>query len=51
MIGAGRGWSRAGLPATPGTTYRLSVVIEIHKDAAGRGDGYINAVNIESGIS
>jgi hypothetical protein len=39
------------LPATPGTTYRLSVVIEIHKDAAGRGDGYLNAQNIEIGIS
>jgi hypothetical protein len=29
----------------------LSVVIEIHKDAAGRGDGYLNAQNIEIGIS
>ena len=32
------------LPAIPGTTYQLSAVIEIHKDAAGGGDGYINAV-------
>ena len=39
------------LPATPGTTYQLSAVIEIHKDAAGGGDGYLNAVSIESGIS
>ena len=39
------------LPATPGTTYQLSVVIEIHKDAAGGGDGFINASNIEIGIS
>jgi hypothetical protein len=39
------------LPAIPGTTYRLSVVIEIHKDAAGGGDGYLNAVTIDSGIS
>jgi hypothetical protein len=39
------------LPATPGTTYQLSAVIEIHKDAAGGGDGFINAVSIESGIS
>ena len=38
------------LPATPGTTYQLSVVLEIHKDAGGA-DGYINAANIESGIS
>jgi hypothetical protein len=39
------------LPATPGTTYQLSVVIEIHKDAAGGGNGFINAVSIESGIN
>jgi hypothetical protein len=39
------------LPATPGTTYQLSAVIEIHKDAAGGGDGYLNAVSIESEIS
>ena len=39
------------LPAIPGTTYQLSAVIEIHKDAAGGGDGYINAVSIESEIS
>ena len=39
------------LPATPGITYQLSVVIEIHKDAAGEGDGYLNAVAIDVGIS
>ena len=39
------------LPATPGTTYQLSAVIEIHKDAAGGGDGYLNAISIESEIS
>ena len=39
------------LPATPGITYQLSVVIEIHKDAAGGGDGYLNAVAIDVGIS
>ena len=39
------------LPAIPGTTYQLSVVIEIQKDAAGEGYGSINAVSIESGIS
>lgn len=39
------------LPATPGTTYQLSIVIEIHNDAAGRGDGFINAAAIEIGIS
>lgn len=39
------------LPATPGTTYRLSVILEVHKDAAGKGDGFINAVSIESEIS
>jgi hypothetical protein len=39
------------LPAIPGTTYQLSAVIEIHKDAAGEGDGYLNAVSIESEIS
>jgi hypothetical protein len=39
------------LPATPGITYQLSVVIEIHKDAAGGGDGYLNAVAVDVGIS
>ena len=39
------------LPATPGITYRLSVVIEIHKDATGGGDGYLNAVAVDVGIS
>jgi hypothetical protein len=39
------------LPATPGITYQMSVVLEIHKDAAGGGDGFINASNIEIGIS
>ena len=38
------------LPATPGITYQLSVVIEIHKDATG-GDGYLNAVAVDVGIS
>jgi hypothetical protein len=39
------------LPATPGTTYQLSVVIEIHKPAAGGGDGFINTSSLEIGIS
>ena len=39
------------LPATPGTTYQLSVVIEIHKDAGIAGHGFINASSIEIGIS
>jgi hypothetical protein len=39
------------LPATPGITYHLSVVIEIHKDAAGGGDGYLNAAVVDVGIS
>jgi hypothetical protein len=39
------------LPATPGITYRLSVVLEIHKDAAGGGDGFINAAVVDVGIS
>jgi hypothetical protein len=39
------------LPATPGITYQLSVVIEIHKDAAGGGDGYLNAAVVDVGIS
>ena len=39
------------LPATPGITYQLSVVIEIHKDAAGGGDGFLNTVSLEVGIS
>jgi hypothetical protein len=39
------------LPATPGITYQLSVVIEIHKDAAGGGDGFLNTVSPEVGIS
>jgi hypothetical protein len=39
------------LPATPGITYQLSVVIEIHKDATGRGDGYLNAAVVDVGIS
>jgi hypothetical protein len=39
------------LPATPGINYQLSVVIEIHKDAAGGGDGYLNAAVVDVGIS
>jgi hypothetical protein len=39
------------LPATPGITYQLSAVIEIHKDATGGGDGYLNAAAIDVGIS
>jgi hypothetical protein len=39
------------LPATPGITYQLSAVIEIHRDAAGEGSGYLNIVTIEIGIS
>ena len=39
------------LPATPGITYQLSVVIEIHKDATGGGDGYLNTAAIDVGIS
>ena len=39
------------LPATLGITYQLSVVIEIHKDATGGGDGYLNAVAVDVGIS
>jgi hypothetical protein len=39
------------LPATPGTTYQLSAVIEIHKDAAGGGDGFLSIINFEIGIS
>lgn len=39
------------LPATPGVTYELSAVLEIHKDAAGGGDGFLNAVTVDVGIS
>jgi hypothetical protein len=39
------------LPATPGITYQLSAVIEIHKDAAGGGDGFLNAAVVDVGIS
>jgi hypothetical protein len=39
------------LPATPGRTYQLSAVIEIHKDAAGEGDGYLNAATLDVVIS
>jgi hypothetical protein len=39
------------LPATPGRTYQLSAVIEIHKDAAGEGDGSLNNTIIDVEIS
>jgi hypothetical protein len=39
------------LPATPRVTYQLSAVLEIHKDAAGGGDGFLNAVTVDVGIS
>jgi hypothetical protein len=39
------------LPATPGRTYQLSVVIEIHEDAAGEGNGYLNSNLIDVEIS
>ena len=39
------------LRATPGITYQLSVVSEIHKDAGGGGDGFLSTVSLEIGIS
>jgi hypothetical protein len=35
----------------PGRTYQLSAVIEIHKDAAGEGDGSLNNTIIDVEIS
>jgi hypothetical protein len=39
------------LPATPGATYQLSVIVEIHKAAGSEGDGYLNAISIDAEIS
>jgi hypothetical protein len=39
------------LPATPGTTYQLSAVVEIHQDPCAGGDGYLNMATFDVGIS
>jgi hypothetical protein len=38
------------LPATPGTTYRLTAVIEIHQNRGTDGQGYANIASIEIGL-
>jgi hypothetical protein len=39
------------LPATPGRTYQLSAVIEIHRDADTEGQGYLNVAALNIGIN
>ena len=40
------------LPATPGTTYRLSTVVELHQDPGTyRTAGYLNVLSIDVGIA
>jgi hypothetical protein len=39
------------LPATPGATYQLSVIVDVHKAAGSEGDGYLNATSIDAEIS
>ena len=39
------------LPASPGATYQLSTVIEVHHTPGGKGDAYLNVSAIDANIS